>query len=111
MTISIFRWDVAGRRRADLNCEKAQRVIDIMWRRILRWLLPLAFTFLWCLSTVQAQVAPQPGSKEIPRGFQPLPPTGDESSGRNPALPYTVAVVITLCILVIICTPSRKLPA
>ena len=65
-----------------------------MRRTLLRWLAPLLVGACAWVSPAAAQPAtPQPESA----------PSGDTS-----ALPYAVAALCTLLVLVIVCTPTRK---
>ena len=64
------------------------------------------------LGEARSQVAPQPGSKDIPRGYQAVPTnlSGDDNA-KTPAFAYFIAAICTLTVMVIVCTPTRKLPA
>lgn len=78
-----------------------------MWRSLLRWLAPLLVVGSCCLP-VEAQRGSK-GSKgdDISRGVR-----DDEGPGiqTNPtaALPYAVAILSTIVVLVIVCSPTRK---
>ena len=85
-----------------------ERVIDTMCRFLCRWLTPLVIAGICCLSPVQAQKAGG-GSSGIDRGYQALPSEGGDTS-HNPAFAYFLAACMATVILVIVCTPSRKLP-
>lgn len=82
-------------------------------RRLLvpRWLLALAAATLLGFSSASAQVAPSPGSRDIQRGYQGVQSTPHEDAPKTPAFAYLVAVASALIVLVILCTPSRKVPA
>jgi hypothetical protein len=84
-----------------------------MRRFLVRWLATLFVVVFLASAGLQAQVAPQPGSKEIPRGYHTPPPAiGEEVAvTRTPAFAYTVAGIFVIVIMTIVCTPSRKLPA
>ena len=60
-----------------------------MRRWFLRWLAPLLLAGTCWLPVAHAQ---EPS----------------ESTDRNPALQYGVAVLATMLVMVILCTPSRK---
>jgi len=66
------------------------------WRRIARWIASLLITLSCFLPSVHAQTD---------QGNQAA---GEESSSRTAALPYAVAFLSLLLIMVIICKPSRK---
>lgn len=83
-----------------------------MVRGIRSWLAAAIVGMTLTLGSASAQVAPQPGSQDIQRGYQAQPSGfSDEGGGRSPAFAYFVAAVCTLVLMVIVCTPSRKLPA
>jgi hypothetical protein len=65
-----------------------------MWRRLLRWFAPVLIA----------------GFVELPAAFaQSTNAIGEGGDGRrSAAIPYTVAFLFTLLVLVIVCTPSRK---
>jgi hypothetical protein len=65
-----------------------------MWRRLLRWLAPLALG-LACSLPVAA--ADPPGDSPDKQHAEPIP-----------ALQYVAAFVFLILILLILCKPSRK---
>jgi hypothetical protein len=64
-----------------------------MFRRLLRWIAPV-YCLICQVSTLYAQSRPSSSS-------------GDEPN-RAPAVPYAIAVLFTIVVMVILCTPSRK---
>jgi len=66
------------------------------WRSIARWIAPLLIALGCFLPSLHAQTE---------QGNQGA---GDEGSSRTAALPYAVAFLSLLLIMVIICKPSRK---
>jgi len=68
----------------------------MMWRRIVRWLAPLLIAGTYFLPSAEAQIARR------------APTADDDSSQRASALPWAVAFLSLLLILVIVCKPSRK---
>jgi hypothetical protein len=64
-------------------------------KHLVKWLAALLLSFATWLPAVQAQTAGGPAGQA-------------EKEDRVPGLQYTVAVLFTMLVLVIICTPSRK---
>jgi hypothetical protein len=74
-----------------------------MRRAWLRWLAPLLIAGTCCLPAWA-----QRKSDEIPRGVRDDVGPGLETNPTG-ALPYAVAVLSAIIVLVIVCTPSRKM--
>ena len=72
-----------------------------MIRRWFRWLAPLILAACAGLADAPAQ------SIEVPRGHKALQQETDEGA-RTAALPYAVAALSFLVVMVILCTPTRK---
>jgi hypothetical protein len=79
-----------------------------MIHRLTCWLAVLILSFLCLVAPVRAQPAPnqQPVTPPIPQGPPQLP--GGEKVEKTPAIPYTLAGMATLLMLLIVCKPSRK---
>ncbi len=73
-----------------------------MMRRWLTWIAPV----LLAAALVPSHAGGQ-SSSDIQRGYQALPRDPDDGS-RTAALPYTVAVLVSLLVLVVVCMPTRK---
>jgi len=67
----------------------------MMWRRIVRWLAPLLIAGVCFLPSAHAQ-------------FARRAPAPEENTSRGGALPWAVAFLSLILILVIVCKPSRK---
>jgi hypothetical protein len=66
----------------------------MMWRRVVRWLAPLLIAGVCFLPSAHGQA--------------PRPTASPETSGRTAALPWAVALLSLIVIMVIVCKPSRK---
>lgn len=73
-----------------------------MIRGWLRWLAPVVLAACCGLADAPAQ------SIEVQRGAQALPRDPNDETSRTAALPYAVAVLSLLVVMVILCTPTRK---
>jgi hypothetical protein len=77
-----------------------------MWRTFLRWLAPLFIVALCGLPLAHAQ------RDDMRGGYNKIGPrevTAEDMANRTFALPYAVAALSMLIVLVIVCTPSRKM--
>jgi hypothetical protein len=86
-----------------------------MWRTVLRWLTPVLVGTV-CLAPAYSQGPPQPTEKKnnLPEVYrledQPSTqtPTTQSTSTKVPIFEYFLAIVATLLVLLIVCSPSRK---
>jgi Na+/H+ antiporter NhaC len=66
-----------------------------MMRPVLRWMAALVLAGLWYASTALAQNTT----------------TGDGTGDHPPtSIPYAVALILTIIVMLIVCLPSRKQP-
>ena len=79
-----------------------------MWRTFLRWTAPLFLTATCLLPAAQAQRGTSDNVGSDIRSWR-REATAEELANRTFALPYTVAAITLLLMLVIVCTPSRKM--
>jgi hypothetical protein len=71
--------------------------IDIMWHRFLRWITPLLILGFCSLPVVLAQGRVRGAQQEEV-----------DSSSRSFPFAYTVALLGTMIVMVILCAPTRK---
>jgi hypothetical protein len=78
-----------------------------MWRTFLRWTAPLFVAGTCLLPLAHGQRS----GGEIDRGVGNVRRelSEEEKAARVFALPYAVATVVFLIVMVIVCTPSRKM--
>jgi hypothetical protein len=70
-----------------------------MTRTLLRWVAPLAVAAACCLPAHAQRFG---GENYRGEGLT------SETSSRTPALPYAIAILYAMIVLVVVCTPSRK---
>ena len=73
-----------------------------MLRRWLRWIAPVVIALSLGLADAPAQPI------EVQRGHGALPRDKDDDGSRTAALPYTVAAISAILVMLLVCTPTRK---